>query len=129
MEYNSVSNSKVKKKHPKILLTLTTIYVVLYTLLLLSFLIFEYSYTKITFEGIIVSLAFIIFFLGYYYSWKNEMIAGIIFIIWWGIMCFIGLVVAERDRGVAVVMGFPMFIIGILLVIYWFRKRVRINSG
>ena len=118
MKNDSESKSNEIKQHPKVLLTLASIYAALYAILLLSFLIFEYSYANITYQGIITGLAIIIFFIGYYYSWKNEMIAGTIFIIWWGIMWYIGLILSERDRGVAVVMGFPMFIIGILLMIY-----------
>ena len=125
MKNNSESHLKENKYKPKILLTLTTIYAVLYTVLLLSFLVFEYSYSNITYQGIVTGLAIIIFFVGYYYSWKNEKIAGTIFIIWWGIMWYIGYVLSERDRGVAVVMGFPMFIIGILFIIYWYKKNIK----
>ena len=125
MKNDSESKSKGKKKHPKVLLTLTTIYGILYAALIISFLIFENPNSEITLEGIIVTLAVVIFFIGYYYSWKNEMIAGIIFIFWWGIMWSLGLFVAERDRGAGVVMGVPMFIIAILFIVYWYRRDVR----
>jgi hypothetical protein len=97
----------------------------MYTLLIISFLIFENPNFKITLEGIIISLAIIIFFIGYYYSWKNEMIAGVIFIFWWGIMWYLGLFVAERDRGAGVVMGVPLFILGILFIVSGYRKKGR----
>jgi hypothetical protein len=67
----------------------------------------------------------IVFLIGYYFSWKNELIGGIIFIIWWGIMWYLGLFVAERDKGAGVVMGVPMFIIGILFIVYWYRRDVK----
>ncbi|MEN8191833.1 MAG: hypothetical protein ABFS12_03385 [Bacteroidota bacterium] len=119
------SQLKVKKKRSKVLLTLTTIYAILYAILLLSFLLFEDYTFKITLEGIIIILAVIIFFIGYYYSWRNERIAGTIFIFWWGIMWYVGLFVAETDRGAGVVMGVPMFIIGILFIVSNYRKKLK----
>jgi len=126
----SESQSSGKKKHPKVLLTITTIYGIIYVTLILSFLLFENpNYNNITLEGVIVSLAFIVFLIGYYFSWKNEMIAGLIFLFWWGMMWYLGLFVAERDRGAGVVMGVPMFIIGILFIVYWYRRRVTTNNS
>jgi hypothetical protein len=55
--------------------------------------------------------------------------AGIIFIFWWGIMWYIALFVAEKDRGAGVVMGFPMFIIGVLFIVYWYKKRAITNNN
>jgi heme/copper-type cytochrome/quinol oxidase subunit 3 len=77
MNNSSVSQSKGEKKHPKILLTITTIFGILY----LIFIIENFIHEPYNFESTIVNSAFIIFLVGYYYSWKNEMIAGIIFII------------------------------------------------
>ena len=129
MQNDSESQSNGGKKYPKVLLTLTTIYGVIYVSLILSFLIFENPSSKITLEAIIIGIAIIIFCIGYYYSWKNEMIAGTIFIFWWCIMWYLGLFVAERDKGAGVVMGVPMFIIGILFIVYWYRKRIRANNS
>jgi hypothetical protein len=125
MDNNARSQSNEVKKHPKVLLILTTIYGALYSILILSFLLFENpDFKNINLEGIIVTLAFIVFLVGYYFSWKNEMIAGTIFILWWGIMWYLGLFVAEHDRGAGVVMGMPMFIIGVVFIVYWFRRDV-----
>ena len=130
MKDGSESQSSGKKKHPKVLRILTTIYGIMYLVLILSFLLFENpDFNNITLEGIIVSLAFIVFLIGYYYSWKNEMIAGTIFIFWWGIMWYLGLFVAERDKGAGVVMGVPLFIIGILFIVYWYRQRARTDNS
>jgi len=124
MKNNPESQSKGKEKRLKALLTLTTIYGVLYLILVISR-FFEGPYDL---EEIIAYLAFIIFLVGYYYSWRNELIAGIIFIFWWGIMCYLGIFIAETDRGVGVVIGFPMFIIGILFIISWYRKKIKLSS-
>ena len=118
-----MGTEKPDKKRSKTLLTLTTIYGVLYAAMIVGFLITETPIKEISLEGIIVSIAIIIFFIGYYYSWKNELIAGIIFIFWWVIMWYLGLFVAETDRGAGVVLGVPMFIVGILYIVFWFRKE------
>ena len=124
MKNDSESGSKGKKKRPTVLLTFTTIYAILYAALILSYLFFEDSTSlEMTTEGIIVTLAFVIFYAGYYYSWKNELIAGIIFIFWWAIMWYLALFVAETDRGAGVVMGIPVIIFGILFIVNWYRKR------
>jgi len=115
--------NKLEKKRSKILLTLTTIYSILYAAMIVGFLITETPIKEITFEGVLVSIAALIFFIGYYYSWKNELIAGIIFIFWWGIMWYIGLFVAVTDRGAGVVMGVPIFVIGVLFIVFRYRKQ------
>ena len=126
MDNDSKSQSRGTKKHPKVLLILTTIYGLLYIILFLSFQLFENpDFSNINLDVIIVTLAFIVFLIGYYFSWKNEMIGGIIFIFWWGIMWYLGLFVVERDKGAGVVMGVPMFIIGILFIIFWYRKDAK----
>jgi len=40
-------------------------------------------------------------------------------------MWYLGLFVAVRDKGAGVVMGVPMFIIGILFIVFWYRRDVR----
>lgn len=124
MKNDSESQSNGKKNRPKVLLTLTTIYGILYLILLITS-FFESPYDL---ERVIVYLAFIVFLVGYYYSWRNEMIAGIVFIFWWGIMWYLGLFIAEHDRGAGVVMGVPLFIIGIFFIVSWYRKRRRSSN-
>jgi len=129
MDNDSGIGSEGIKKHPKVLLTITTIYGILYVAFILNFLIFENSNSEITLEGIIVVFAFIVFLIGYYFSWKNQLIAGVIFIFWWGIMWYLALFVAETDKGAGVVMGVPLFIIAILLIINWYRKGLRASNN
>jgi len=112
-------------KHSRVLLTITTILGILY----LIFIIDNFISEPYNLESIIVNLAFIIFLVGYYYSWKNEMIAGIVFIFWWGIMWYLGLFIAEHDRGDGVAMGVPIFIIGILFIVSWYRRRARTTNN
>ena len=126
---NKKSNPQLKrgKKFSKVLLTITTIFAILYLILLISFYIDGFSGFNL--EVIIVNIAFIIFLIGYYFCWKNEMIAGIIFIFWWGIMWYLGLFIAEQDRGAGVVMGVPLFILGILFIVSWYREGSRPDNS
>jgi len=130
MNNDTQAQSAGKRKYPKVLLTLTSIYAGLYVILLLSFFLFEDpDYGNITLETIIIGIAFILFLIGYYFSWKNHLVAGILFLLWWGIMWYLGLFVAETDKGVGVVMGVPMFVIGILFIVYWYRRRIQTTSS
>jgi hypothetical protein len=130
MTDNQDSSQGREKKHPKVLLAITTIFGVLYFILIVSYYVdgFVEGFKGLNLEIIIVNLAFIIFLVGYYFCWKNELIAGIIFIFWWGIMWVLGLFIAEQDRGSGVVMGLPFFILGIFLIIYWYRRKEKANT-
>ena len=119
MKNSPESLSKSKNTFSKVLLILTSLFGILYLLFIIDYFISEPQ----NIEFIIVNLAFLIFLMGYYYSWKNEMAAGIIFIICWGIMRYRGLFIAENDGWAGVVRGLPLFIIGILFIISWYRKR------
>jgi hypothetical protein len=114
-----------ERKHPKVLLTITTIFGVLYFILIISYYVdgFIDGFKIYNLEIVITNLSFIVFLIGYYFCWKNELIAGMVFIFWWGIMWILGLFIAEHDRGGGVVMGLPLFILGIFFMVYWYRKR------
>jgi ABC-type multidrug transport system permease subunit len=107
------------KKHSTVLLTITTIIGILY----LIFIIEDFILEPRNLESTSVKLAFFLFLFGYYYSWKNELLAGIIFIFWWAIMWIIGLFIVEHDRGAGVILGLPVFILGILFVLKWFKRE------
>ncbi len=107
-----------KKKRFSQLQIILTIYGLLYLLLIIT----DLS-TLENFEQIVVNLAFVLFLIGYYMVWKNEGVAGIIFIFWWIIMWFLALFIAGPDREAGVVMGLPVFILGILFIISWYRKK------
>ncbi len=113
-----------KKKRFSALQIILTIYGLLYLLLIIT----DLS-TLDNFEQIVVNLAFVLFLIGYYMVWKNEGIAGIIFIFWWIIMWFLALFIAETDRGAGVVVGLPVFILGILFIISWYRKKGAKKGG
>jgi hypothetical protein len=75
-------------------------------------------------EQICVKLLFLVFLLGYFAAWKNEGVAGVIFLLWYaGMWCLELFVVAplRNNGGGGIVMGLPLFILGILLTVRWVR--------
>jgi len=115
-----------KEKFSKILLIITSIYGLLYLLFIIDNFIPTENFNPYDLENSIVKLAFVVFLIGFYLSWKNERNAGIVFIFWWGIMWYLGLFVTEHDKGAGVVLGLPLFIIGILFIVSWHRKSVKL---
>lgn len=130
MKNDSDSQSEKKRKYPTILLIITSVYGLLYLSLFIieNFIFIPENFNPYNLENSIVKLAFVIFLIGYYMSWKNERIAGIVFIFWWGIWWYLGLFIFEHEEWAGVVMGFPVFIFGILFIVSWYRKRVRSNT-
>lgn len=65
-------------------------------------------------EQIFVKLLFLLFLVGYFAAWKNERTAGIIFVLWWAAVWAVELFVMGPDGGMGIVMGLPIFLLGIL---------------
>ncbi len=103
----------------KVLKVLTTIHAVLYVLFIVTG-----SYGHTGDEPLVVNLLFVVFLVGYAIMWKNEMIAGWIFVLWWIGMWYLGIFIAETDKGSGVAMGVPLFIMAILFIITGRKKRV-----
>jgi hypothetical protein len=102
----------------KILKILTSIYGILYILFLVSG---QFGHSG--YEPLVVYILFAVFLAGYLTIWKNEMYGGWIFILWWIGMWYLGIFVAETDKGAGVVMGIPLFIMAILFNIAGRKKR------
>ncbi len=71
---------------------------------------------------------FLIFVIGFYWLWKSEFYAGLIFIIWHIFQWMLVLWVWE-DGAMTLVMGFPIALTGILLVIFGILNRSRTNAA
>lgn len=71
---------------------------------------------------LMVFILFILFSIGFYFVWKHERIAGILFTTWW-IGVFLTAWLIWSYGNVTVILGFPIFIIGILLLYYSHRKK------
>ncbi len=102
----------------KTLKVLTSAYGVLSALLLVGG-----GYGDAPYEPLIAHILFVVFLVGYLTIWKNEIYGGLIFVLWWIGLCYLGLFVVEQDRGVYVVMGFPLFVMAILFLVSGYRKR------
>ena len=75
-------------------------------------------------ERISVTLLFLFFLVGYLVAWKNERIAAVIFILWWGAMwgveLFVFAPIVGGDAGGGIAMGLPLFVLGIM---FWRANR------
>ncbi len=112
------SSTPRQGRHSKVLLILTSLYGLLYLIFIASG-----SYGSSGSEPLVVKLLFVLFLVGYLITWKNEGLGGLIFVVWWIGMWYLGLFVAEHDRGSGIAMGFPLFVLAILFIISWYRKR------
>lgn len=77
-------------------------------------------------EQIFVKLLFLLFLIGYLALWKSELIGGSIFLAWWVAMwCMEIFIVApiKNDGGGGILMGFPLFVLGVLFVARALRVR------
>jgi pilus assembly protein TadC len=122
MKNDSDTPEVKKRKYPTTLQILTSIYALLYLIFIIDNFLPSKDFNPYDLENIIVKLLFVLFLVGYYLSWKNEGVAGLIFIFWWIGMWCLALFVVEIDRGAGVVMGLPLFILGILFIVTWYRK-------
>ena len=74
--------------------------------------------------GIVMAFVLFIWFsMGYFYLWKNEKIAGIFLNTWW-IGLFLTAWLVWFYGNVTVILGFPIFILGILFLVYSLKKNV-----
>jgi hypothetical protein len=74
------------------------------------------------FADISIYLLFLVFALGFFFLWKNELISGIILVIWHGIQWLLVFFVWP-DGGMTLILGLPIGIYGILLLAYGIRKE------
>ena len=79
-------------------------------------------FKELNFADISVYLLFAVFVLAYIFLWKNELISGILLVAWYGLeWCLVLWVWVDGDM--VIVLGFPIFIIGILVLIYGIRHK------
>jgi hypothetical protein len=79
-------------------------------------------------EQIFVKLLFLLFLVGYIVVWKNEGIGGAVFILWyvavWGVELLIVAPIKPQDWGVCIPVGLPLFVLGILFAVRWYKGRI-----
>ena len=111
----------------------------IYGLLYLAFFIFSFlppnkdgnpisdnqNYAPWNFEMVWVKIQFIIFLVGFYYSWKSRLASGLIYLFWYAGMvgmAYYSVLVTHGD-GNAVGLGLPILIISLILIFSGFIKR------
>ena len=102
----------------KILKVLISIYALLYVLFMVS-----EQYGDAEYEPLVVKILFAIFLMGYLITWKSEIYGGLIFVLWWIGMWYLGIFIVEQDKGAGVAMGTPLFILAILLIVSGYKSR------
>jgi hypothetical protein len=74
-------------------------------------------------EGSLVKVMFALFLVGFLTAWRNQLAAGVLFLLWWAGMWGLEMLMVSRGlHGGAIVMGFPMFLLGVLFVINGYRS-------
>jgi hypothetical protein len=113
-----------KRKLPVILKIITFIFGLLYLVFIVESFISSQNEPQVSkTEQTVVTLLFVVFLIGYLFLWKNELYAGLIFLLWYIGMCYLGLFVAVTDKGASMVLGFPLLVLAILFIISWFRNK------
>ncbi len=78
-------------------------------------------------EQIFVKLLFLLFLLGYLVLLRHKGVGGAILILWYvaaaAVEVFVVAPISPDDWGMGLVAGFPLFVLGILFVVGWYRGR------
>jgi len=113
------------RSHQWILRILLSIYALLYIMIgwddFLSINVWNIEYSAL-------KILFAIFLIGYAISWKNELAAGVIFILWFLGMCYENFFLCTSDCGAGIAMGIPLLILSIFFIVYGIRKK-NVKSG
>jgi hypothetical protein len=73
-------------------------------------------------EGSLVKIMFAFFLVGFFTAWHNRLLAGTLFLLWWAGMWGLEMLMVSRGlHGGAIVMGFPMFVLGVLFIVSGYR--------
>jgi hypothetical protein len=113
---------KIKKGFLRTLRILLAIYAVLYVIFITDNIVPRSNFNPWDIENIAIKVLFVVFVLGYIISWKYELTAGVIFILWFIGMCYQNFFLCTTDCGAGIVMGIPLLIFGILFIVYARRK-------
>ena len=79
-------------------------------------------FREVSFQNISVYLLFLVFLAGFITIWRRELVSGILLVAWYGFEWCLGLWVWD-DADMVLFMGIPIFITGLLAIIYGIRKR------
>jgi len=80
-------------------------------------------YKESTIADISVYLLFLVFVLGYYFLWKNELISGLILISWHGLQWLLVYWIWV-DGAMTLILGIPIGVFGFIVLIYGINKII-----
>jgi len=76
--------------------------------------------------GTIILGAMALFIIGFYTSWKSELVAGLVFILWYAVIIFTTFQYFEfANRGPSGLFGISILIQGFLYIYYYFKLKER----
>lgn len=75
-----------------------------------------------------VYLLFALFVVAYYFLWKDEVVSGIMILVWYALEWILVFLV-WIDGGMTLILGLPIAILGLILLIFGIRKRKAIASS
>ena len=109
----------------KIVLQILTItYTILYTIVIINDLTGNLEIDFLNTPGIILLSLILVYIIGFILSWKKELFAGIMFIIWYAGVYYIFKTNSEiGDSGPWIVAGFVVLIQGIFYINYWLKIK------
>lgn len=103
---------------------LTTTYTTLYTLVIIDDITGNLEIDFYSTPGIILIILFLIYSVGFIFSWKKELIAGIIFIFWYaGVIYIFATNFVIGNSGPWAYAGFVVFLQGLYYINYWFKLK------
>ena len=103
---------------------------ILGTIALLCYILFligeiDLPINKVSFADISVYILFLFFLVGYYFLWKRETLSGLLFLIWY-ILEWILVFHVWIDGALTLILGFPIAVIGVLLLVYGIKNKIPI---
>jgi hypothetical protein len=107
---------------------ITFLYGILYLLFVVSG-DFSGSYPSLSTEGVGVYILFVVFVIGFLFSWRNAMTTGMIFIFWYIGMLILELFIVEKDGGFGIVSGIPVLILGIFFIKSGYKSKEGTDSN
>ena len=69
-----------------------------------------------TFGGAMMYALFAFFLLAYYFLWKNELISGVLLILWYGFLWILVMFVWHA-AAMTIILGLPIFVLGLILTV------------
>jgi hypothetical protein len=121
-----VTQPSLEQQWKFILRILLLNYSLLYVIYLIADIIYEEPINLLTIPGIIFPVILILFLVGFILSWKYELYAGIVFIIWYCVVLSSSICYSEiSTRGPIAMFGVTILVQGIIYINNHFNLRLK----